>query len=105
MEKEKKELGMRLKAQDKKQDHIERANRIEDIPLLELQKVTNYRYSREGADSMLARCGPHIGIVIILGVFIVNHFGHCMYKFVTPQEKVTDYRYSIGIQMSLSMIN
>ena len=46
---------------------------------------------REGADSVLARYGPHI--VIIRRFSIVNNFGHCMYKFVTPREKVTDYRY------------
>merc|ERR1712113_1276777 len=37
LEKEKKELQVRLKAQEKKQDHIERAKRLEEIPLLKLQ--------------------------------------------------------------------
>jgi hypothetical protein len=36
---------------------------------------------------------------------VLNNFGHCMYKLVTPRKKVNDYRYSIGIQMPLSMIN
>ena len=36
---------------------------------------------RDGTDSVLAR------------VSIVNHFGHAVYdKFVSPREKVTDYR-------------
>lgn len=34
LEKEKKELQVRLKAQEKKQDHIERAKRVEELPLL-----------------------------------------------------------------------
>merc|ERR1719392_356763 len=37
LEKEKKELQVRLKAQEKKQDHIERAKRLEELPLLKLQ--------------------------------------------------------------------
>jgi len=37
LEKEKKELQVRLKAQEKKVDHIERAKRHEEIPLLKLQ--------------------------------------------------------------------
>merc|ERR1712105_127672 len=37
LEKEKKELQVRLKAQEKKQDHIERAKRMEELPLLKLQ--------------------------------------------------------------------
>merc|ERR1712226_527079 len=37
LEKEKKELQVRLKAQEKKQDHIERAKRVEELPLLKLQ--------------------------------------------------------------------
>ncbi len=64
-----------------------------------------WRWEVLGRDSVLARCRPHIGIVTIRRVSIVNNFGHCMYKFVTPREKVTDSRYSIGIQMPLSMIN
>lgn len=40
---------------------------------------------REATDSVLAR------------VSIVNHFGHCVYdKFVTPREKVTDYRTAVS---------
>ena len=39
---------------------------------------------RDGTDSVLAR------------VSIVNHFGHAVYdKFVSPREKVTDYRFEI----------
>ena len=39
---------------------------------------------RDGTDSVLAR------------VSIVNHFGHPVYdKFVSPREKVTDYRFEI----------
>merc|ERR1712083_465689 len=37
MGKEKKELQVRLKAQEKKQDHIERAKRLEELPLLKTQ--------------------------------------------------------------------
>merc|ERR1712212_399739 len=37
LEKEKKELQVRLKAQEKKQDHIERAKRLEELPLLKAQ--------------------------------------------------------------------
>merc|ERR1712002_817075 len=37
LEKEKKELQVRLKAQEKKVDHLERAKRLEEIPLLKLQ--------------------------------------------------------------------
>merc|ERR1712112_91651 len=37
LEKEKKELQVRLKAQEKKQDHFERAKRLEEIPLLKAQ--------------------------------------------------------------------
>ena len=37
LEKEKKELQVRLKAQEKKQDHIERAKRLEELPLLKTQ--------------------------------------------------------------------
>merc|ERR1719153_1338149 len=37
LEKEKKELQVRLKAQEKKIDHMERAKRAEEIPLLKLQ--------------------------------------------------------------------
>merc|ERR1739848_11325 len=37
LEKEKKELQVRLKAQEKKVDHPERAERLEEIPLLKLQ--------------------------------------------------------------------
>merc|ERR1711872_471602 len=37
LEKEKKELQVRLKAQEKKIDHLERAKRLEEIPLLKLQ--------------------------------------------------------------------
>ena len=44
---------------------------------------------RDGTDSVLAR------------VSIVNHFGHPVYdKFVSPREKVTDYRFEI-IQVCL----
>ena len=44
---------------------------------------------RDGTDSVLAR------------VSIVNHFGHAVYdKFVSPREKVTDYRCKT-IQFSL----
>lgn len=35
LEKEKKELNDRLKAQEKKVDHLARAKRLEEIPLLE----------------------------------------------------------------------
>ena len=39
---------------------------------------------KDGTDSVLAR------------VSIVNHFGHPVYdKFVSPREKVTDYRFEI----------
>merc|ERR1719470_178372 len=37
LEKGKKELQVRLKAQEKKVDHLERAKRLEEIPLLKLQ--------------------------------------------------------------------
>merc|ERR1719339_529982 len=37
LEKEKKELQVRLKAQEKKQDHIERAKRLEELPLLKAE--------------------------------------------------------------------
>merc|ERR1719370_2476881 len=37
LEKEKKELQVRLKAQEKKVDHFERAKRLEELPLLKLQ--------------------------------------------------------------------
>merc|ERR1719351_448102 len=37
LEKEKKELQVRLKAQEKKVDHLERAKRLEEIPLLKVQ--------------------------------------------------------------------
>merc|ERR1711962_1056416 len=37
LEKEKKELQVRLKAQEKKQDHIERAKRLEELPLLKTE--------------------------------------------------------------------
>merc|ERR1711915_776229 len=37
LEKEKRELGVRLKKQEKNVDHIERAKRQEEIPLLKLQ--------------------------------------------------------------------
>merc|ERR1711970_758587 len=37
LEKEKKELQVRLKAQEKKVDHLERAKRLEEIPLLKSQ--------------------------------------------------------------------
>merc|ERR1711872_314660 len=37
LEKEKKELQVRLKAQEKKVDHLERAKRLEEIPLLKLR--------------------------------------------------------------------
>merc|ERR1712168_1071157 len=37
LNKEKKELQVRLKAQEKKVDHLERAKRLEEIPLLKLQ--------------------------------------------------------------------
>merc|ERR1719369_1893191 len=37
LEKEKKELQVRLKAQEKKVDHLQRAKRLEEIPLLKLQ--------------------------------------------------------------------
>merc|ERR1719167_1043145 len=37
LEKEKKELQIRLKAQEKKIDHMERAKRLEEIPLLKVQ--------------------------------------------------------------------
>ena len=41
------------------------------------------------------RAALGIGIVIIRRAFMLNHFGHCVYDmFVTPREKVTDYRYS-----------
>merc|ERR1739844_858331 len=37
LEKEKKELQIRLKSQEKKVDHFQRAKRLEEIPLLKLQ--------------------------------------------------------------------
>ena len=37
IEKEKKEVQVRLKAQEKKVDHLERVKRLEEIPLLKLQ--------------------------------------------------------------------
>merc|ERR1719234_1522157 len=57
LEKEKKELQVRLKAQEKKQDHIERAKRLEELPLLkaeheELKEEAKILFAGEGKEGV-----------------------------------------------------